>query len=200
MGGRTLMRSRMRSGLRRGLLGGGATGELKRIWGSGMRLVWWLRRIEMGWAVNSHRLKFVPPNPCRLDHRGSAPCRSRLGLRRWRAVPPRISIIGLFFLVMGSLFAAGPDPVQWTLTFDVQAAPPGSHVLGHLTAKLEPGWHLYSLTTPRPPIATTETLADNPAVGGFRVYQPKPVVKLDPTFKVNTETFADDVKFLFDIH
>ncbi len=100
---------------------------------------------------------------------------------------------------MGSLFAAGPDPVQWTLTFDVQAAPPGSHVLGHLTAKLEPGWHLYSLTTPRPPIATTETLADNPAVGGFRVYQPKPVVKLDPTFKVNTETFEDEVKFLFDI-
>ena len=62
-----------------------------------------------------------------------------------------------------------------------------------------PGWHLYSLTSPRPPIATTAVLADHPAVAGFKVYQPKPVVKLDPTFNVNTETFGEEVTFLYEI-
>ena len=75
-----------------------------------------------------------------------------------------------------SLFAAPLDPVEWKLTFDAASAPPGGKILGHLTAKIEPGWHLYSLTTPRPPIATTAKLAESPAVAGFKVYQPKPVV------------------------
>jgi thiol:disulfide interchange protein DsbD len=104
-----------------------------------------------------------------------------------------------FFIVLVSAFAAPQDPVQWKLTFDSQSAPPGSKILGHLTAKIEPGWHLYSLTTPRPPIATTAVLADNPAVAGFKVYQPQAVVKLDPSFNVNTETFGEAVTFLFEI-
>ncbi len=52
---------------------------------------------------------------------------------------------------------------------------------------------------PRPPIATTAVLAENPAVASFKVYQPKAVVKLDPTFNVNTETFGEEVTFLFEI-
>jgi len=98
-----------------------------------------------------------------------------------------------------SLFAAPLDPVEWRLTLDSQSAPPGGKILGHLTAKIEPGWHLYSLTTPRPPIATTAKLAESPAVAGFKVYQPKPLVKLDPTFGVNTETFGEEVTFLYEI-
>ena len=31
----------------------------------------------------------------------------------------------------------------------------------------------------------------NPAVAGFKIYQPKAIVKLDPTFQVNTETFGE---------
>jgi thiol:disulfide interchange protein len=104
-----------------------------------------------------------------------------------------------FFIVLVSAFAAPQDPVQWKLTFDSRSAPPGSKILGHLTAKIEPGWHLYSLTTPRPPIATTAGLADNPAVAGFKVYQPKAIVKLDPSFNVNTETFGEEVTFLYEI-
>lgn len=107
-------------------------------------------------------------------------------------------IAGLL-LAAAALFAAPLDPVQWKLTFDSNAAPPGSKILGHLTATIQPGWHLYSLTTPRPPIATTAMLADNPAVASFKVYQPKPLVKLDPTFNVNTETFGEEVTFLYEI-
>jgi thiol:disulfide interchange protein len=104
-----------------------------------------------------------------------------------------------FFVLLVPAFAAPQDPVQWTLTFDSRPAPPGSKILGHLTAKIEPGWHLYSLTTPRPPIATTAGLADNPAVASFKVYQPKALVKMDPSFNVNTETFGEEVTFLYEI-
>ena len=104
-----------------------------------------------------------------------------------------------FLLALVSLFGAAQDPVQWTLAFDSKSAPPGARILGHLSAKIQPGWHLYSLTTPRPPIATTAALADNPVVASYKVYQPKPLVKLDPAFNVNTETFAEEVTFLFEI-
>jgi len=102
------------------------------------------------------------------------------------------------FLLAAPLFGKAPDPVNWTLTFDTPSAAPGSHVLARLAAKIDPGWHLYSLTTPRPPIATTVTL-DNPAVASVKLYQPQPVVKLDPSFGVNTETFGESVTFLLDI-
>ena len=42
-------------------------------------------------------------------------------------------------------------------------------------------------------------LAENPAVAGFKVYQPKAVVKMDPSFNVNTETFGEEVTFLYEI-
>ena len=102
------------------------------------------------------------------------------------------------FLALVSLSGAVKDPVHWTLTLDAKSAAPGAHVLGRLSAQIDPGWHLYSLTTPKPPIATTVVL-DNPAVAAVKIYQPHPVVKLDPNFNVNTETFADAVTFLLDI-
>ena len=110
-----------------------------------------------------------------------------------------VRFLTLLLMTLASLFGAAPDPVQWTLTFDSKSAAPGSKILGHLTAKIEPGWHLYSLTTPRPPIATTAVLADSPVVASLKVYQPKPIVKLDPTFNVNTETFGEEVTFLYEI-
>jgi len=104
-----------------------------------------------------------------------------------------------FFVVLVSAFGAVSDPVQWTMTFDSASAPPGSKILARVTAKIEPGWHLYSLTTPAPPIATTAVLAESPVVAGFKVYQPKPLIKLDPSFNVNTETFGEEVTFLYEI-
>ena len=91
------------------------------------------------------------------------------------------------------------DPVQWTLTSDVTKAPPGSTVPLKLTAKLEPGWHLYSLTTPPGgPIHTTAVLADNASVEKVVLYQPKPERKPDPNFGVDTETFAQEAAFLIE--
>lgn len=90
------------------------------------------------------------------------------------------------------------DPIRWSLELESPVRP-GSETLGRLTAKMENGWHVYSLTTPRPPIATTITLAEHPALDPPQVYQPKPARELDPNFGVETETFGGETVFLLRI-
>ena len=103
-------------------------------------------------------------------------------------------LVGL--ILACSAFAQRPDPAKWSLSLEHPSAAPGSSVLARLTAKIEPSWHMYSLSTPTGPIPTTLRLVDNPAVDGYQIYQPKPTVAFDPSFKVNTETFADEATFL----
>jgi thiol:disulfide interchange protein DsbD len=103
-------------------------------------------------------------------------------------------------LLAAPLFGAAQDPVQWTLTFDAASAAPGSSVLAKFIGKIEPGWHLYSPTTPKGgPIPTVLSLADNPAVAGVNVFQSKPERKFDPNFQLDTETFQDQAPFLLQI-
>jgi thiol:disulfide interchange protein DsbD len=114
----------------------------------------------------------------------------------------RVSLVllGLISLGLAPVFAAAEDPVQWTLTFDAKSAPPGSHVLAKFTGTIQPHWHVYSITTPPGgPNPTTAGIADNPAVAGFKIYQPKPVRKLDPSFGIDTETFSEQLVLLFDV-
>jgi len=105
-----------------------------------------------------------------------------------------------FAIVLASLLASAYgqklDPVQWTLSSDAAKAPPGSSVALKLTAQLNEGWHLYSPTTPPGgPIPTTLGLADNPAIAGFKLYEPKPERKFDPNFNLDTETFEKEAVF-----
>jgi thiol:disulfide interchange protein DsbD len=72
--------------------------------------------------------------------------------------------------------------VQWTATSDA----PG---LVKLTAQIDPGWHMYSLTTPPGPIPTTIPLVDNPAVKGVTIFEPPPIRQYDPNFSAETETY-----------
>ncbi len=88
------------------------------------------------------------------------------------------------------------DPVQWTLELETAKAPPGSKVLARLTARMEPGWHLYSLTTPKPPIATTIKPAENPALSRVQIYKTNPIRKIDPNFNSETETYEGEVTFI----
>ncbi len=106
---------------------------------------------------------------------------------------------GLFFLLLGAACAQRLDPVQWSLSVEPPASPPGSKVLARLTATIDPGWHLYSLSTPKGPIPTTVRLLDNPAIARYQIYQPRPDVQFDPNFKVDTETFQKEVVFLLNI-
>jgi thiol:disulfide interchange protein len=77
-----------------------------------------------------------------------------------------------------------PDPASWTAVGD------GSLV--RLTAKIETPWHLYSMTTPRPPIATTAAID---GVETLEIWQSPPVRKMDENFGVETETFDGEAVF-----
>ncbi|MCC6586912.1 MAG: thioredoxin family protein [Bryobacterales bacterium] len=90
------------------------------------------------------------------------------------------------------------DPVQWTLAIEPATAAPGAKVLIKLTATIEEGWHLYSTTTPPGPIPTRILLAENPAVKGVKLHQPKPATKFDPNFKADSETYEKQAVFLIE--
>jgi thiol:disulfide interchange protein DsbD len=104
--------------------------------------------------------------------------------------------LGILLVTAGCLLAQKLDPIQWSLSSDTAKAPPGSTVTLKLTAKLDEGWHLYSLTTPKGgPIPTTAGLAENPAIAAFKIYQTKPERRFDPNFNLDTETFEKEVVF-----
>lgn len=64
---------------------------------------------------------------------------------------------------------------------------------------MDAGWRVYSLSTPRPPIATSVQLAPHSSIERWQLYQPRPVRKLDPSFNTETETFGGEVTFLLEI-
>ena len=91
----------------------------------------------------------------------------------------------LFILAALPAFAQSAEKfnhVQWT----GEAAGPG---LVKLQAQIDPGWHMYSLTTPPGPIPTTIQVVDSSSVKSFTVYQPPPIRKFDENFNADTETY-----------
>ena len=114
---------------------------------------------------------------------------------------------GLFLLAFSTLSVSSPlfakeDPVQWALSPapGVLSAKPGGKVWLQLKATIEPGWHLYSPTTPPGgPIITKIGLTPNPAVSSYDLYRPQPVRKLDPNFNLDTETYTGQAVFFFEV-
>jgi len=107
---------------------------------------------------------------------------------------------GLLLLLSCCAFAQGigSNQVKWSLTVEPGSAPPSGKVLAHMTGTIDPGWHLYSLSTPGA-IPTTITVGDSPAVEKLRVLQPPPHRKFDPNFQTDTETFENQVSFLIEL-
>jgi len=121
--------------------------------------------------------------------------KSRLTQLRTRPALPLLALL----LLAGAASGQKLNPAQWSLGIEPDRAAPGSEVLGRLAVRLDPGWHLYSLTTPRPPIATTITLAGDVSSQGLKTYAPAPIRKFDPNFGVQTETYEGHVVFLLRI-
>ncbi|MEO8027931.1 MAG: cytochrome c biogenesis protein CcdA [Bryobacteraceae bacterium] len=102
-----------------------------------------------------------------------------------------------FALLVGVPLAAQKlDPIKWTLVSEPAKAQPGATVYLKLTAKLDEGWHLYSVTTPPGgPNPTTIKLGENPVAAQTDLLQAKPDRKLDPNFGVETETFEHETVY-----
>jgi thiol:disulfide interchange protein DsbD len=108
----------------------------------------------------------------------------------------RRALFSLAALVSSACFGQQLDPVQWSLSSDVQRVRPGDLIAFQLTATIEPRWHLYSLTTPKGgPIPTTAALKGG-AIQSAAFYQPAPDRRFDQNFNLDTETFADKVPLL----
>ncbi|MBZ5579182.1 MAG: thioredoxin family protein [Acidobacteriia bacterium] len=108
--------------------------------------------------------------------------------------------IALPLLIAGCALAQGigSNQVHWSLAVEPGSAAPGAKVLARMTGQIDPGWHLYSLSTPSA-IQTTVQLAPNPAVDRVRVLQPPPHRAYDPNFQTDTETFQGSVVFLLEL-
>ncbi|MCL5746527.1 MAG: thioredoxin family protein [Acidobacteria bacterium] len=90
------------------------------------------------------------------------------------------------------------DPIHWTLESESMRAAAGGEVLLRLTAKMDPGWHLYSLATPEGgPLATRVGIVENAAVRGCRLYARAPQRTFDKNFNIQVETYEDTATFLF---
>ncbi len=87
------------------------------------------------------------------------------------------------------------DPVQWSMTSTAEVAKPGATIPLRLTARIEPGWHLYSLTIPKDLYPTKMTLTENPSVESYTVYQPPPVRAMDPNLQEVVETYSNQAEF-----
>ena len=74
-------------------------------------------------------------------------------------------------------------------------APAGGSVLAKLDVDIDPGWHMYSPSTPPGPIPTTIRPVDSPSVEAVTIFQPPPVRKFDPNFNADTETFEGTQTF-----
>jgi len=106
-----------------------------------------------------------------------------------------LRITGLAACFAAVAFGQRLDPVQWSLTSTAEVAKPGAVVPLRLTARIEPGWHLYSLTIPKELLPTKITLADNSALESYKVYQPQPVRTMDPNLKQEVETYSNQAEF-----
>ena len=106
--------------------------------------------------------------------------------------------IASVLLLAGCAFAQKDEHVQWSLALERASAPPGAPVLARLTGIIDPGWHLYSMSTAAAMPATI-LLADNPVVKRYRVLQPPPKKTFDPNFNSDTETYEGVVTFLLEL-
>jgi thiol:disulfide interchange protein DsbD len=93
-------------------------------------------------------------------------------------------------LIAAPAYAQALNPVSVSARLDPGEVKPGQAAKLLVTAKIDPGWHLYALTQPPPPRAARLTIDET---GVFKAagaaQQPKPRVYQDPNFSTPTEPF-----------
>jgi thiol:disulfide interchange protein len=91
------------------------------------------------------------------------------------------------------------NPVRWSVEPQQAAAAPGSKAVYLLTARLDPGWHLYGLNVPKPIISTSIRLGEDAAIASTEIYQPKPHTIFDPNFGFNVDTYEKEAVFRIEV-
>ena len=113
-------------------------------------------------------------------------------------VSPRRPLAHAALLLLLTPIAFAQDQhATWTLTPDPPKSAPASKILLHVTAKIDDGWHLYSMSTPA--AMPTKITVTGPAVDTTRALQPKPTVAHDATFNADTEFYEKEAAFLVEV-
>jgi thiol:disulfide interchange protein DsbD len=99
----------------------------------------------------------------------------------------------LFALAMNG---AAPDPVHWTIE-PVKSVKAGAKFTVKLAAKIETGWHLYSMKhQDEGPIATRIWIADGqPFRLAGKIQATDPQVLHDPSFNMEVEQYEGEAGF-----
>lgn len=102
----------------------------------------------------------------------------------------------LFVLSALALPAAAQilNPVAVSAKLEPAQVKPGGKAKVLINLKLDPGWHVYSLTQPPPPRGMRVAVDES---GSFKAdgapQQPKPKTAFDPNFQIDTQTFEGTV-------
>jgi thiol:disulfide interchange protein DsbD len=100
--------------------------------------------------------------------------------------------------VMGqpSVSAQQKLPITWSVTSTNASAAAGSSVRVEITARIDDGWHLYSLTQQAPPDPTRITVPDGqPFALGGKIEAPAPESGFDKAQDAETEYYTESVGF-----
>lgn len=105
-------------------------------------------------------------------------------------------ILSAVLIVAGVSAALGQNPVSASMTVSPASIPAGGKGTARITANIDGGWYMYSITQPPGgPIQTRIALGEGPFKMGS-VSGPKPKVKLDPNFNMNTESYTGSPVFI----
>ncbi len=105
-------------------------------------------------------------------------------------------------LLAAALGAAPPDPVAWKLEeVPVKAVKPGARFTVKLVARIQEGWHLYSLKPmAEGPIPTRVWLAAGQPfelAGGIKADEPEVIE--DPSFNMEVELYEGEAAFVLPV-
>jgi len=104
--------------------------------------------------------------------------------------------LALLLLIAGC--GAAQQHARWTAAADPPSARPGGAALVRVTAAIDPGWHLYSASSPAGLPASFQ-FAPNAVVERTRVFQIPPKRAFDSNFNAETETYEGEAKFVLDL-
>jgi thiol:disulfide interchange protein DsbD len=109
----------------------------------------------------------------------------------------KIYCISLMLILSAAVVCAQESPVEWTAKGPDKAQRAGEKVSVELSAKIDSGWHLYSIT--QPPGGPTTTVISVPpkqvleAAG--TITGPVPQTAYDPNFEMDTEFYEELASF-----
>jgi thiol:disulfide interchange protein len=115
-----------------------------------------------------------------------------------KAAPRWKPILGFILAGWTCAWAQGSGHVAWVLSSDPAIVRPGGRVVLRIAGQIDPGWHLYSASTPSG-IPTSFQLEPQRSFAAVRLLQPPPKRAYDPNFQADTETYQGQVTFLLDV-